>query len=101
MKNEKSYTIVIKLLFRDVESVNTELPKIKNDLGKIFENVIVHYDLSDEVDELDRECIGIRIELLRYGAEKDFAITNNMSKDAIRVVRNYNVRDYSVKAYKD
>ena len=101
MKNEKPYTIEVKLLFRDIELINSELPKIKNDLGKIFENIIVHYDLSDEVDELDRECVGIRIELLRYGAEKDLAIINNMSKDAIRVICNYNVRDYSVKAYKD
>ena len=100
MKDEKLYYIEIKLLFRDVDTINNELPKIKGDLRKIFEGVIVHYDLSDEVDGFKRDCVGVRIELSRYGAKKDLNITREMSKDAVCIIKKYDVRDFSVKIFK-
>lgn len=101
MKNEVLYTVEAKILFKDVGVINDELPKIKNELNKVFENIIVHYDLSDEVDEFNRECVGIRIEISKYGAKKDLTIIKTMSKDIVHIIKQYNIRDYSIKSYKD
>lgn len=70
MKNQKQYlgeqiSFEVKLLFISVDSVNDQLLDIKRDLKEKFDQVLVHYDLSDEISDTGVDCVGIRLELFK------------------------------------
>ena len=70
MKNQKQYlgeqiSFEVKLLFISVDSANDQLLDIKRDLKEKLDQVLVHYDLSDEVSDTGVDCVGIRLELFK------------------------------------
>lgn len=101
MKNTQLYTVEVKLLFRDLDTINNELPKIKNNLKQSFDNIIVHFDLSDEIDSLDRESIGVRIEISQFDTKNNPTVIKEMSKEIVRSIKEFDIRDYSIRTYKD
>ena len=101
MKNTQLYTVEIKLLFRDLDTINNELPKIKNNLKQSFDNIIVHFDLSDEIDSFDRKSIRVRIEISQFDTKNNPTVIKEMSKEIIRSIKEFDIRDYSIRAYKD
>lgn len=93
---EKLYSSELSILFSDVDSVNDQLTEIVFRLKKVFYNVIVHYDLSDEVDQNGMPCFGIRIELFKYDISKQSARTS-MCYDIGQVIKDYVVCEHSVR----
>lgn len=62
---EEQINFEVKLLFISVDSINNQLLDIKRDLKEKFDQILVHYDLSDEVSDTDIDCVSIRLELFK------------------------------------
>ena len=94
-KNETSLGIEVKLLFISINSLNEQFPNLKLELKKKFEDVIVHYDLSDEQTESGLKCIGIRVELFKH-VESKLNEKRAIWKDATSILNKYSLVDYKI-----
>ena len=94
-KNEILLGIEVKLLFISTDSLNKQFLKLKLELKKNFENIIVHYDLSDEQTDSGLNCIGIRVELFKY-VENKLNGKRAIWKDAANILNKYSLVDYKI-----
>ncbi len=94
-KNEILLGIEVKLLFISINSLNEQFPNLKLELKKKFEDVIVHYDLSDEQTESEINCISVRVELFRY-VEDRLNGKRTMWKNAVDILNKYNLVDFKI-----
>lgn len=96
MKNDETLLgIEVKLLFISIDSLNEQFPNLKLELKKSFEDVIVHYDLSDEQTESGLNCIGIRVELFKHAENKPNE-KHTMWKDAVDILNKFSLIDYKI-----
>lgn len=85
-----------KILFPSIDSVNDQILGLKRELKNKFDQILVHYDLSDEVSDLGVKCIGIRIEFFRYVQAVTMREEREAWSEAAKIINKYKTFGFEI-----